>query len=821
MAIVSVFQRVLVVSIAIGSVLRTALFLLGILVLASFDTSAIAMQNILPSNQSVGQLVQAVATDANGIPTERTNVIDGPNGFQLVEFIDIATGQIVSVVQSNTPNAGGNTGNNGGGNAGGISAQQAGAQVDGARSVTNPSTVDGDVLKEFGVASIFPSAQNGGGFGAFLNQAADGAEKILGGNDDDEDGDSGNACDKCKQELAELEVEHAGVVTALFEALKEFEAVVADDEKAERFLNNDPIRETGEESEQDIIDELRHLAESEGLSDEQINDALAQAQADGQRPEVQAEHAQEIEEVQAFLAAQEGVFDELRAEHARETQKFANLVSELEARISAARGESRPIDEGTKKLAREVNALLDDAAAGGGRLGTTGASFFSLGLDLSFDLRENALADSQARDFRETKAAINDAENRLSKLLFETPAIALFKQNLIDKLDEVPARVDATNKLQALQDREKALSEEIVQKRAQCAIPCRSAGQSSRMTVPSRASRARVLLASAPGAPRSGFGPNSGIAAFIGEQRFNAQFDLRQFRQTQRRRYVEAAGVGASVGERVDPSVEDGRPILDLPGVLNDSRFNLFGAASVSFGENDTGSIDQDSVSYSISGGASMLVNPELNIGLAVRYGDGDIDSQVSTIDTSTWGIAAFAQTQFDSAIGQINLEGIVAYSRSDVDSRFIENGVTTTTDTLSTAFSSQIKASTGFAIDAFTLSPSVSVSYIGTDREAFTLSDGQFQNGVTGDQVTFSAGASLSREAFEIPETDWSIAPSVGLSTFGSLTNGNDNLGLSTNAGLGIQSKTGTSIGFGVGYSGFTGDARNLSLSANVKIPF
>lgn len=292
----------------------------------------------------------------------------------------------------------------------------------------------------------------------------------------------------------------------------------------------------------------------------------------------------------------------------------------------------------------------------------------------------------------------------------------------------------------------------------------------------------------------------------------SARFDLRQWRIAQKQRHDQTVNPG--LANPVGP--QDGRPFIALPGFLGDERFNLFGASTISFGENDDAG--QDSFSYAFSGGFSWLLHPRLNVGLAGRYQTADIDSAVSDIDADTWGIAAFAQSRVALGTRAINLEGIVAYSRSNLDSIFNNVGVITTADSITEAFSSQVKASSAFRIDKISISPFVSLSYIATDQDSFLLSDGQFAPGLTNDQVTFSTGASFSA-SFALPETGITVSPSLGLGAFGTLTDDGD-IGLSANGGLGFQSIHGINGGFGVGFSGLTGGTRNVSLSSNVTIP-
>ncbi|MEM8796242.1 MAG: autotransporter outer membrane beta-barrel domain-containing protein, partial [Pseudomonadota bacterium] len=312
------------------------------------------------------------------------------------------------------------------------------------------------------------------------------------------------------------------------------------------------------------------------------------------------------------------------------------------------------------------------------------------------------------------------------------------------------------------------------------------------------------------------FGPrritsHNGVTA-ISERAVKARFDLGEWRRDQGRRY----GQGASLGERVNPGAEDGRPIIDLPGFFGDARFNLFGSSNITFGEND--GVGQDSFSYAVSGGFSYLVLPRLNIGLAGRYQEADVDSAIAEIDADTWGIAAFAQSELPVGGKAIYLEGIVAYSRSDLDSLFNNLGVITTADSITEAFSSQVRASTSFEIERLSISPFLSLSYISTDQASFFLSDGQFAPGAVNDQVTFSSGASLS-SSFFLTNTEIELSPSLGLGAFGTVTDGGT-VGLSGNGSLGFRSERGIGGGLGVGFSGLTGGTRNLSFSGNISIP-
>ncbi|MEM7067632.1 MAG: autotransporter domain-containing protein [Pseudomonadota bacterium] len=289
-----------------------------------------------------------------------------------------------------------------------------------------------------------------------------------------------------------------------------------------------------------------------------------------------------------------------------------------------------------------------------------------------------------------------------------------------------------------------------------------------------------------------------GVTVNGSDRHVNARFDLREWRNAR-----------ASYGARLDTA----HGFSGDGSLINDPRFNFFASASVSFGENDNGGVGQDSTAYSVSAGISYLVRPNLNVGIAARFGEADIDSNISDIDTSTWGIAVFAQTQIEN----LNLEAIAAWSRSDIDSLFNNAGVITTTDTVNTAFSAQVKASTQIRHNNLVLSPNASVTYVETDRDAFALSDGQIAPGTGDDIWLYSVGVGIGVDPFE--HGDYLITPGFGLGLAGEFDDGSD-VNLSASANLGIKDRNGVSGSVGVGYSGFNGDASNLSFSGSITIP-
>ncbi|MEM7215627.1 MAG: autotransporter domain-containing protein [Pseudomonadota bacterium] len=286
----------------------------------------------------------------------------------------------------------------------------------------------------------------------------------------------------------------------------------------------------------------------------------------------------------------------------------------------------------------------------------------------------------------------------------------------------------------------------------------------------------------------------------------NASLDLREWRNSR-------AARNASYAARLNTSHALG--IAD--NLINDPKFNLFASASVSFGENDAGGVGQESTAYSVSGGFSYLVRPDLNLGLAARFGEAEIDSNVSDIDTTTWGLAAFAQAQLETNRGKLNLEAIAAWSRSNIDSVFNNASVITTADAVTTAFSAQVKASTQIKLDSVTLSPNASITYVETDRDAFALSDGQVAPGLGTNIWLYSLGASFGFAPFEF--ADLTLSPGFGLGIAGRIDESSD-INLSTSASLGIKGQNNIAGSLSAGYSGFDRDTSSLSFSVSVTVP-
>jgi len=314
----------------------------------------------------------------------------------------------------------------------------------------------------------------------------------------------------------------------------------------------------------------------------------------------------------------------------------------------------------------------------------------------------------------------------------------------------------------------------------------------------------------------AGTGNSAAISIPTGDQTrrssLNARFDLRDWRTVQQQALTHVT----LAGERLDPEVEDGRPLLKLPAFLADERLNIFGSTSISFSEDSAAG--QDAFSYAVSGGISWSLTPTVNVGIAGRFQNADIDSATAIIDTNTWGLAGFVQTQFPVQDRPVRLAGTVAYSRSYVDNEFSNQGVVTTGDTVTQALSTQLKASTGFGINRYAINPFLSLSYNATDQEEFALSDGQISLGNASDQFSYSSGLSVGT-SYQLSGGEIVLSPNAGFSAFGSFAD-DSNISFGLGGGMGIKTGTGLSGGVNVGVSGLTGNSRSISIGGSITLP-
>ena len=256
-----------------------------------------------------------------------------------------------------------------------------------------------------------------------------------------------------------------------------------------------------------------------------------------------------------------------------------------------------------------------------------------------------------------------------------------------------------------------------------------------------------------------------------------------------------------------------GEPLVDLPGLLGDERFNVFASGEVSISD-DNRANGQDGISFSVGGGFSWLVADGVNVGLAGRFSNTDLDGATGSIDGNTFSFAAFAQTQI---LDEIRLDAIAAYSSSSIDAEILNGGALANANVDADAFSLQVKASRGFDVDGISITPSGSLTYTHVKRDAFTFSNGQTAADFSDNVVTLSGGVSAGT-TFYSDDGKMQFSPSLSVGGFAGLTDGGAGANLS--AGLGVRSVSGLSANLSAGFSGLNGGQDVFSAGLTFSIP-
>ncbi|MGH6737041.1 MAG: autotransporter domain-containing protein [Methyloceanibacter sp.] len=267
-------------------------------------------------------------------------------------------------------------------------------------------------------------------------------------------------------------------------------------------------------------------------------------------------------------------------------------------------------------------------------------------------------------------------------------------------------------------------------------------------------------------------------------------------------------------------------------GLLGDKRFNAWVNGGVVFNDNDRRGLGQSGETAVVSGGASYLISPSVNVGLAARYGDTDVSGAGGSTDAEAWSGAAFTQVLLPNSF---SLAGMLAYSVVDVDGRFVQPGITATGKTDADSFAGQLVLSRGFAVHGWTLAPNLGVSFVDIDRDAFTASDGTRVTGSSSTQTALTAGANLARSFIaEGPNGNRvTIVPSFGVNGFSNLglfdpligLTGqdfeDDEFGVSLNGGLEVQFQDGAALGLAVTWAGAGSDQQNVQILGGFAWPF
>lgn len=270
---------------------------------------------------------------------------------------------------------------------------------------------------------------------------------------------------------------------------------------------------------------------------------------------------------------------------------------------------------------------------------------------------------------------------------------------------------------------------------------------------------------------------------------------------------------------------------LDLASLAQevgaDPRLNLFVSAGVDVHDDRRRLIGMDGETISLSGGASYRVAAGLTLGLFGRYGHTELSGPGGEIEADTVSLGGFAEADLT---GGFVFTGVAAYSWSDVDGTFIQGAVTTTGATEIDGFAFQAGLSKSFAFGDWTLTPAASLTYASVDQDGFTLSDGTAAPGERRDQLSLTAGPTISR-SFET-EGGMRLTPSLGLSGIVNLSGEESQLradgsrvssgafGGALSLGLGVATPGGGAVSLTGGVSAFEGRQMGYSIGASGRIP-
>lgn len=267
-------------------------------------------------------------------------------------------------------------------------------------------------------------------------------------------------------------------------------------------------------------------------------------------------------------------------------------------------------------------------------------------------------------------------------------------------------------------------------------------------------------------------------------------------------------------------------------GLLGDKRFNAWVNGGVVFNENDRRGLGRSGETGVVSGGASYLISPNINVGLAARYGDTDVSGVGGSTDAEAWSGAAFTQVSLPSSF---SLAGMLAYTGVALDARFKQGAVTATGKTDADSLAGQLVLSRGYTVHGWTLAPNLGLSFVDIDRDAFTASDGTRVAGSSSTQTSLTAGANLARSFItEGPNGNLiTIVPSFGVNGFTNLglfdplvgLTGlefeDDDFGVSLNTGLEVRFQDGASLGLAATFAGVGSDEQNIQLLGGFAVPF
>ncbi len=259
-----------------------------------------------------------------------------------------------------------------------------------------------------------------------------------------------------------------------------------------------------------------------------------------------------------------------------------------------------------------------------------------------------------------------------------------------------------------------------------------------------------------------------------------------------------------------------------------DPRLNLFLKGTLTFHDDGRTGVGQDGETYAFSGGVSWLVSPDTNIGLLARYGRSDLSGSSGSTGADTYSLGAFMQNRLSE---KLFLDLVAAYTHSDLNSVFIQPGITTTGSPEISSFAAQAKLSGRVETDNFTIIPSFGASYTHVNQHAFFLSDGTLAPSDVSDRLSLLGGATFTKTIRD-EVNGQTITPNFGLTLFANLTDtdsfllpngsrsGAGTFGATAAAGLSVQTDAGTSFDFSGSVTSFEKGQNSFGLSLSATIP-
>lgn len=487
-------------------------------------------------------------------------------------------------------------------------------------------------------------------------------------------------------------------------------------------------------------------------------------------------------------------------------------IDNLENKIGAAEKKKRPLFEQSNKLILEARKLVQDAG-----LEPTGYDVAESVSDLESTIDafgRNPVDDAILRDGHRVGSEVFDQLSNIDDTIKETTKSFYEQMGVIDdlnrdvgterdailvlsnqiddvtnssskELDKINAEIEAIEKeMGPLVEKIEAVEDQLEARKAPVGLDLlQFTGKTND----------RVL---------AGLGPDEAFSTG------NFRVDLASLQQMSIR---GALSERLALGPITSPSELDAF-FFDL---LRPRRFNAWLGGNVS-GFDDDSSGGTDGFLYSVAGGASYLLTPDVTLAVAGRYRRADSDNGTFSHDGDFFSGALIATFQlFD----QVTLDTIASYEHGDND---VTLGVGTgnfDTDTYSIGGGLHDR----FWLDnGLWIEPNLNLSYSWTDREAFTdsvgltvpesdISQGLLSGGPTAG-ILLPIGSDFLRsvEPYGSAEAVWEFKRDLG----------DERFGVALEGGLSFNFSNSISVTASGGYFGLGTDFQSWSANAVLSIP-